>query len=77
MEREATEVLRDALALPPETRAALIDSLIGSLDEEVDAVAEESWKEEIGRRLHQIDSGAVCLIPWEEARRRLKSRLQR
>jgi len=77
MERDATEVLKNALALPPETRAALIDSLIGSLDEEVDAVAEESWKEEIDRRLHQIDSGAVRLIPWEEARRRLKSRRER
>jgi hypothetical protein len=32
MERYAAELLRDALALPPETRAALIASLIESLD---------------------------------------------
>ena len=41
MEREAAAVLRDALALPPEVRAALIDSLISSLDQAVDAAALE------------------------------------
>ena len=77
MEMDAAEVLRDALALSPEVRAALVDSLIGSLDQEVDAAAEEAWRDEIYRRLQQIDSGAVHLIPWEDARRRLRSRLER
>ena len=77
MEPDAAEVLRDALALSPEVRAALIDSLISSLDQVVDAAAEEAWREEIYRRLQQIDSGAVHLIPWEEARRRLRVRLER
>lgn len=76
MERDAADVLRDALALAPEARAALIDSLISSLDQGVDPAAEEAWREEIYRRLKQIDSGAVELIPWEEARRRLRSRVQ-
>jgi putative addiction module component (TIGR02574 family) len=76
MERDAAEVLRDALALSPEVRAALIDSLISSLGQAVDAGAEEAWREEIFRRLQQIDSGAVHLNPWEEARRRLRSRLE-
>lgn len=72
MERDAAKVLRSALALPPEVRAALIDSLISSLDQQVDAAVEETWREEIFRRLEQIDSGAVQLIPWEDARRRLR-----
>ena len=75
MEPDAAEVLRDALALSPEVRAAPFDSLISSLDQAVDAAAEEAWREEIYRRLQQIDSGAVHLIPWEDARRRLRSRL--
>jgi putative addiction module component (TIGR02574 family) len=77
MPRDAAELLRDALALPAEARAALIDSLIGSLDIEVDEDAEEAWREEIHRRLQQIDSGAVKLIPWEDARRRLQALLER
>jgi hypothetical protein len=37
----------------------------------VDEDAEQAWREQILRRLQEIDSGAVKLIPWEEARRRL------
>jgi Putative addiction module component len=37
----------------------------------------EAWQEEIQRRLQEIDSGAVQLIPWVEARRRLKAQLDR
>jgi putative addiction module component (TIGR02574 family) len=75
MGRDAAEVLKDALALPAEARAVLIDSLIGSLDHEIDDGAEEAWREEIYRRLQQIDSGAVQLIAWDDALRRLRARL--
>ncbi|MGH9655303.1 MAG: addiction module protein, partial [Bryobacteraceae bacterium] len=54
-----------------EVRAALVDSLIDSLDQEVDPAVEETWRDEIAKRLEQIDSGAVRLLPWEDARRRL------
>ena len=70
-------MLRDALALPTEARAALIDSLIGSLDDIVDEGAEEAWRREIERRLEQIDEGTVELISWGVARRRLRERLDR
>jgi putative addiction module component (TIGR02574 family) len=71
MPREAADLLREALSLPQEQRAALIDSLLESLDSEVDEGAEEAWRQEIYRRLQEIDSGAVQLIPWEDAERRL------
>ena len=77
MVRDAAEVLRDALGLPAEARAALVTSLIESLDQVIDEGTEEAWREEIYRRLQQIDSGAVQLIPWEDARRRLRTRLDR
>jgi putative addiction module component (TIGR02574 family) len=71
MPREADDLLREALSLPQEQRAALIDSLLESLDSDGDPDAEEAWRREIYRRLQQIDSGAVQLIPWEDAERRL------
>ena len=77
MERQAAELLRDALALPAETRAALVDSLIESLDQTIDEDAEETWRREIELRLEQIDSGAVELISWRNARQRLRDRLDR
>ncbi len=71
MSRDASEILKEALALPPEARAALADYLWDSLDAEVDAEAEEAWRREIRRRLVDLDSGAVAAIPWSEARARL------
>jgi putative addiction module component (TIGR02574 family) len=76
MDRKESEVLKDALTLPPEVRGALIDALIGSLDQGHDAAAEGAWHEEVHRRLDQIDRGDVRLIPWDEARRQLRSRLE-
>jgi Putative addiction module component len=43
MKREAAEILKDALALPTEARAALAESLLESLDTEVDEDAEAAW----------------------------------
>jgi len=74
MSRDAAEVLKDALALPAEARAALIGPLVDSLDTEVDEDAEDAWREEIYRRLQEIDSGATKLLQWDEARRRLLAR---
>jgi putative addiction module component (TIGR02574 family) len=71
MPRDAAEILKDALALPIEARAALIGPLVDSLDTEVDEHAEEAWREEILRRLQEIDSGTTELVRWDEARRRL------
>jgi hypothetical protein len=67
MPKDPAELLRDALSLPVEARAALIDSLLESLDVQVDDDAEAAWLQEIYRRLRQMDSGAVALIPWDEA----------
>ena len=74
MKRDPTEILKDALALPPGARAALAGSLIDSLDDEVDEGAEAAWEAEITRRLEQLNSGKVKPIPWSAARRRLAGR---
>jgi putative addiction module component (TIGR02574 family) len=76
MPTEPAELLRDALTLPPEARSALVESLLASLDAEIDDNAHEAWREEIRRRLQQIDSGAVNMIPWDDARRTLRGRMQ-
>lgn len=36
----------------------------------------DAWRREISWRLQQIDSGEVELIPWEEAERRLWSKVR-
>ena len=74
MKRDATDILRDALDLPPEARAALAGSLLDSLDQTVDEDAESAWEEEIMTRLKELDQGRVQLVPWVEARRRITGR---
>ena len=69
MKQDVTELLRKALELPAEARAALAGSLIESLDDKVDASAEEEWKQEIARRMAELDSGKVKPIPWADARK--------
>jgi putative addiction module component (TIGR02574 family) len=72
MNRDAADILKEALALPLDQRAALAGSLINSLDEEPDEAVEEAWGVEIARRLAEIDSGQVKLLSWAEVRNRLK-----
>jgi len=74
MKQAPEDLLKQALQLSPEERAALAASLIESLDEQVDEDAEAAWALEIRRRLAELDSGAVKTIPWSEARRRITGR---
>lgn len=76
MPREAAQILHEALALPPEQRAALADSLLGSLDTEVEADVEQAWREEIERRVESVRNGTATLVPWEEVQARLLQRLK-
>jgi putative addiction module component (TIGR02574 family) len=77
MAEDAAGLLTHALKLPPATRAALADSLIDSLDTDVDENAEEAWRSEIALRVRDLDSGAVQTIAWEEVRRQLRGRLKK
>ncbi len=68
---QTEEVLREALKLPMEARAALAGSLLDSLDDMIDEDAEAAWDVEIARRVREIDEGRAELVPWTEARRRI------
>ncbi|MEE9567768.1 MAG: addiction module protein [Candidatus Binatia bacterium] len=74
MKQDPTDLLKEALKLPPEARSALAGYLLESLDQEVDEGAEAAWQAEIDRRLRELDSGKVKPIPWSEARRKIAGR---
>lgn len=71
MSPDLSDLLKKALELPVEARAALASSLLDSLDETVDASAEEEWNREIACRIEELDSGKVKTIPWADARREI------
>ena len=72
MDTDLQNLANQALALPDDQRAALAATLIGSLDTQIDEDAEESWKEEVAKRIAEIDRGEVELIPWEQVIAKLK-----
>ena len=76
MSRDTAEILKQALTLPAEAHAVLADSLLESLDEDVDPGAEAAWQAEIKRRVAQLESRSVPTIPWSEVRTRLVATLR-
>ena len=74
METELEKVEAEALKLTPSERAALAQRLLASLEE--DAEIEEAWAVEVERRIAEVESGAVQLIPIEEALARVRAALK-
>ena len=71
MRQDTSDLLKKALALPAEARAALASRLLDSLDDTVDEAAEKEWDKEIARRIQELDSGTVKPVAWAEARRQI------
>lgn len=75
MSSTLAELKEQAAQLPERERAELALSLIESLDEPADEDVEEAWRIEIERRVAQVESGEVQLIPGDEVFARLRRRL--
>ncbi len=71
------DVLRIAMNLSAKERSDLAQAMLQSIDELDDDAPprlSEAWRAEIARRSAEIDAGKVQGIPWEEARRRVRSK---
>ncbi len=71
MKQDISDILKEALKLSPEARAALAGTLLDSIDDTVDQDVESAWEAEILLRLKEIDEGKVKLMPWHEARAKI------
>ena len=69
MKRDPSELLKEALELAPEVRAALAGSLLESLDDTLDPDVEAAWNQEITHRIQELNGTKIRPIPWSEARR--------
>lgn len=66
MTKEAAELLKKALALSERERADLACTLMDSLDTAIEQNVEAAWQEEIRRRIEDVRSGRVSLVPWDD-----------
>jgi putative addiction module component (TIGR02574 family) len=70
------ELIEQAIALPVEERALVVDSLLRSLNppqSEIDA----QWAKEAKRRLSELRSGKVDAVPGEAVFERIRDRFKR
>ena len=72
------QVTEDARELSPQDRQELLARLIRDLEPQAEDSPDEieaAWDTEIARRLEEIDSGKVKLIPAEEVFAKIQARL--
>jgi putative addiction module component (TIGR02574 family) len=72
MSPEVSDLLKRALALPADERAALANTLLDSLETTNQSV-EEAWNEEVARRMADLKTGKAVTVPWEQLHRELLS----
>ena len=70
MNSEISDLLKRALALPIDERAALANTLLDSLEMTKESV-QEAWDKEVARRMEDLKAGKAVTVPWEELHREL------
>lgn len=76
MSSNLKQLTADAMKLPLRDRVQLAQRLVSTLDDEVEADAEELWFAEAKRRLEELRSGEVEGIDSEEAFRTAREALK-
>jgi putative addiction module component (TIGR02574 family) len=72
MSPEVSDLLKRALALPADERAALANTLLDTLDGTNESVSiQEAWNAEVARRIQDLKAGKAVTVPWEELHREL------
>jgi putative addiction module component (TIGR02574 family) len=72
MMADAARVLEEALALSADERTRIAQKLIHSL-EAADADAVTAWRDEVRRRVDEIEAGTAELEDWDTVRVRLEA----
>jgi putative addiction module component (TIGR02574 family) len=70
MSPEVSDLLKRALALPVDERAALANTLLDSLEQAQQSV-QAAWDEEVARRMRDLKAGKAVTVPWEELHQEL------
>jgi len=74
MSPEVSDLLKRALALPVDERAALANTLLDSLEDAEESV-QAAWDEEVERRMQDLKAGKAVTVPWEELHQELLAML--
>jgi putative addiction module component (TIGR02574 family) len=75
MKSKGEALLQEALGLSERERAEIAGALLESLEPPLDPEVDQAWREEVARRVAQLEAGEVETIPWEQVRDQLWARL--
>ena len=70
------ELSQRARELAPEDRARLAEELLASLEGELEPDVDAAWDAELMKRIAEVDSGAVKLVPADEVFARVRRSLR-
>ena len=74
MSASSEQILKDALALPLQERAELVEQLLATFQSPPDPYIDELWAREAEDRLDAYDRGEIKSVPAEEVFNRIKQR---
>jgi len=64
----AKKLFESALSLDDQERAELVGLLLSSFEGDADEGVDHAWKDEVSRRVAELDSGVVQMITWSKVR---------
>ena len=67
------ELYEKASHLAPAERATLAGLLVDTLEGAIDPEIERAWRQEVAKRIAELDSGAVKTVPGDEVRAKLRN----
>lgn len=77
MSSVADRITEEALSLPADMRIDLVEKLLTSLNLPTQDDIDREWAAEAERRVAEIESGEVALIPIEEVFEKLRRKYPR
>jgi len=70
------ELIEQAILLPVEDRALMIDSLLRSLNQPESEI-DKKWSEVARKRLNELRSGLVAPVPGDEVFEKIRKRFEK
>jgi len=68
MVASAQKLFESALSLNDQERAELVGLLLSSFEHDAEDGVDLAWIGEVSRRVAELDSGVVQMIPWPKVR---------
>jgi putative addiction module component (TIGR02574 family) len=71
------KLMKEVLQRPQKERAVMASRLIASLEPPGPHHIEKEWKQEIQRRIREVENGQAKMIPWAQVKKEMVKIIRR